>query len=264
MLKSSLSTLLIIFSFSCFGQYISPKPATGQKGFKSFIKKHLDYPITDLESKTQGTVIIKFDTDKMGNVTNYSIIQRVSRTIDSAAISLFKLIIWDPTTLDGKVSMGKSELEIKYNIKSYKKLAKRRGYTHIEIPFHPVDTSGNIYTLKQLDETPKALLEKQYRSLGEYIYNNLAYPEAASKLALEGDVELMFIIETNGLPSNIVATRHLGGGCTEEAIRIVETINWFPGITDSTAVRTKYNMKIAFKKGESKDAYIPNQQGSGI
>lgn len=264
MLKSLFSILLVIFSFSCFGQSSTIKPVTGQKEYKSFIKKHIDYPRTDIKSKTQGTVIIEFSTDKMGNVTNYSIIQKVSRTIDSAAVSLFRMVLWEPTIVDGKPSKGKSEIDIKYNLKSFNKLTKRRGYVHIEFPYTPIDTSVIIYSLKQLDTPPVATLEKRYRSLGEYIYNNISYPEAASKLALEGDVELMFIIETNGLPSNIVATKHLGGGCTEEAIRIVETINWLPGIIDSTAVRTKYNMKIVFKKGESKDTHIPNQQGSGI
>ncbi len=260
-----ISTLLLcgLFTFS-FAQNTEPKPVSGNKVFKNFIKTHMDYPEKDLQNKTQGTVKIMFYTDKLGNVINYHLVQKVSPEIDSSAISIFKLILWDPATKDGKAILGKSEFELKYNPKAFLKLAKRRGYKHIIIPHTPIDNSGIIYTLKQTEKPPKAIFNAQYTSISDYIYSRISYPEAASKLGLTGDVELMFVIETNGLPSNIVVKKHLGGGCTEEAIGIIESIKWHPGIIDNKAVRTSYNLTIYFKKGESKDGHIPNQQGSGI
>ncbi len=245
-------------------QYIESKPAIGQKALKSMVKTFLDYPANDLKSKTQGTVKIEFTTDKTGTVTDYNIVQNVSKAIDSSALSLFRLIIWDPATSDGKPVAGKSDFEIKYNTKSFEKLAKRRGYKHIKQIHNPFDTSYTIYNIKQVTELPYPLLPKGYKTLPDYIYSQLVYPEAAMKLGLAGEVELMFIIETNGLPSNIITKKHLGGGCTEEAIRILEGIKWYPGLLNDSAVRTSYNLTIGFKQGENKDDHIPNQQGTGI
>ncbi|NQU32503.1 MAG: energy transducer TonB, partial [Bacteroidetes bacterium] len=165
---------------------------------------------------------------------------------------------------NGKPTTGTSEFEIKYNPKTFLKLTKRRGYKHIVLPHTPVDSSGIIYTPKQTNAPPTPILDPQYSSILDFIYSKLKYPEAASKLGLTGDVEIMFVVETNGLPSNIVAIRTLGGGCTEEAVGIIETMKWYPGIINNEAVRTSYNITITFKKSDGKDGHIPNQQGTGI
>ncbi|MFK5854654.1 MAG: energy transducer TonB [Bacteroidota bacterium] len=256
--------LTTMFSFSAISQHIEPKPIMGQKVFKQFIKTHIDYPEKDYQLKIQGTVVIEFTVDPLGNVTNYSISQHVSDAIDSVAIVIFKLVLWKPATSYGKQVKGTAEFEIKYNVKSYNKIVKRRGYNHITPPNYTIDNTGKMYSLKQLDTIPHAILPSGTKSVSSYIYKNLTYPDAAAKLALSGKVELSFIIETNGLPSNIIVTKHLGGGCTEEAIRIIETIKWQPGVLNNQAVRTQYAIPINFKKGDGRDGHIPNQQGSGI
>lgn len=236
----------------------------GQKVMKEFLNIHMDYPIKDLQSETQGTVKINFTTNESGKVTDYYIIQSVSAGIDSSALSIFKLILWAPAYSLGKPVIGKSEFKLKYNIKKFQKLSRRRGYKHIVYPVIPIDTTGTIYEIIKNDTVPKAILEPGVKSVTDLIYGKLTYPYAASRLGLNGKVELSFIIETNGLPSNIIVQKHLGGGCTEEAIKIIELIRWKPGIINGKAVRTLYKISINFKKGENKDGYIPNQQGTGI
>jgi len=256
--------LLFIFTVNGYSQHIPPKPIMSQKVYKTFIKNHIDYPNISLRQKQQGTVVIKFNTNLKGDVTHYEIVNSISEELDSAAISIFKLLIWTPATSLGKPIAGTSEFQIKYNIKSFNKNAKKRGYYHIPLPITLTDTSCKIYTLKQLDTIPKAIMPSGTGSLQMYIYNNLTYPDAASKLALSGEVEISFIIEINGLPSNIVPLKYLGGGCTEEAIRIIESISWQPGLIYNKAVRTYKTITINFQKNENRDGHIPNQQGSGI
>ncbi len=217
-----------------------------------------------MKTKIQGTVTIEFITDKIGDVSEYKIKNSVSPDIDTAAIHLFKMLLWNSATSDGIPVIGKTDIDIKYNVKNYLKISRKRGYNHIQAPHDKIDTSYIIYNLSQIKTLPKPILPNGNKYLQSYIYSNLNYPDAASKLGLEGDVELMFIIETNGLTSNIETIKYLGGGCTEEAIRILETINWYPALIDDIAVRSKYNMKISFKKGDAKDSHIPNQSGSGI
>lgn len=255
---------LIILSNSCFAQYTEPKPIMGQKALKTFLKYHMDYPQDELKNNTQGIVVIKFTTDKNGKVIDYYLINSISPKLDSSALSLFKLILWSPATSLGKTVIGSSNFELKFNIKSFQKLSRKRGYKHITLPFTPVDTSMTIYNLKQVDIIPKAVLEPGPASVSEYIYSKLTYPEAALRLGIEGEVKVSFIIETNGFPSNIVTEKHLGAGCTEETIKIIETLSWVPGIKNNEAVRTYYNISVHFKKDGKRGGHIPNQQGSGI
>ncbi|MEP7169159.1 MAG: rhomboid family intramembrane serine protease [Bacteroidota bacterium] len=60
------------------------------------------------------------------------------------------------------------------------------------------------------------------KSYGEYLENNLAYPEHAASERIEGDILVDVTIDTSG---NIVAVKNLnklGFGCEEEAIRLVK------------------------------------------
>jgi protein TonB len=94
---------------------------------------------------------------------------------------------------------------------------------------------------------------------------NLKYPEEAFRQNISGEVVLSFIVETNGLISHIIPEKPLGGGCTQEAIRIVELLKWMPGIKNNMAVRSKTNMKIIFKLAENQDLrYVPSGQNQGI
>jgi protein TonB len=133
------------------------------------------------------------------------------------------------------------------------------------LPFEPVSSSLTIYTVKELDKAPEALLDSTYKSAQEFITQNLVLPEAALKLNLIGYVKLRFVIEPNGLPSNLMVIEPLGGGCTEEAIRIVQLLKWFPGIKNQEAVRTCYNLSFKFDPAdEIKSKVIPNQSNTGI
>jgi hypothetical protein len=119
--------------------------------------------------------------------------------------------------------------------------------------------------MKSLEAPPRAILDSNYTSVHEYIRANLLFPEAAQKLNIEGEVKLRFVVEITGLPSNISILQPVGGGCTEEAIRILKLIRWMPGIVDGKGVRTCYYLNIRFDAAEElKNKYIPNQNTSGI
>jgi TonB family protein len=232
---------------------------------KEFMNKHIQYPRAALKRGEQGTVRITFETDRKGKVIKRSVSQSVSPTVDSAALSLFDLILWEPATYYGKPKNGNGEFKIKYNISKYQSLVKKRGYDIYELPYFPVDSSLEVFGIKDLDKTPDAILDSNYKSIPEFIGNNLEFPDAAAKLNIEGDVKLKFVIEANGLPSNITVMQTVGGGCTEEAIRILNLIEWMPGVHENMAVRTCYYLTIHFDAAEElKNKYIPNQTSSGI
>ncbi len=254
----------IAISSICHGQYIEPQPLIGNNSLKTMIKNHMEYPPQDLLEKRGGTIMIEFETDIEGKVIKYRVVESISPKIDSSAISLFEKIIWKPATYDLLPVKGNRTFSIKYNPKQYTRLVKKRGYDLIDLPHLPLDSSNTIYSFKQLDVPPRPVFSSPETTLNSFIYSKLVYPEAALKTGIEGEVVLDFIIEKNGLPSNINAVEHLGGGCTGEAIRLIESISWYPGLVNGKAVRSNNVIKINFNKSDSKDNYIPNQQGSGI
>ena len=83
--------------------------------------------------------------------------------------------------------------------------------------------------------------------LQEYLANNINYPQQARENGIEGRVFVNFIVEPNGSLSNIQITKSLGGGCDEEALRVVNTMpKWNPGKQNGKPVRVSYIMPIKF------------------
>lgn len=257
---------LIFFIPGINGQGFEPVQTRMPKNLvRDFVKMHMQYPETALKNNEQGTVNIAFDLNKDGKVTSKEFTKTVSPSIDSAAEKLFSLILWEPAKYMGRPIDGSGNFKVKYNIRHYESLVKKRGYDAFNYPFQPVSASMKIYTVKELDKSPVAVIDSGYQSVQEFIVSNLTIPEAAIKLHLTGVVKLRFVIEKNGLPSNIMVEEPLGGGCTEEAIRITELIRWIPGIKDDEAVRTCYNLSFTFNpSNEIKSKHIPNQSNPGI
>lgn len=87
------------------------------------------------------------------------------------------------------------------------------------------------------------------KSLYAYLGENIKYPRIAIYKKLEGSVHLQFIVERDGSVSNIVILRdEVGGGCAEEAIRVVENMpKWTPGKQMGKNVRVKFTLPIHFE-----------------
>jgi len=86
-------------------------------------------------------------------------------------------------------------------------------------------------------------IEKLYKFLG----NEIRYPPLAKEANIQGRVFINFVIETDGSITNIVVLRGIGGGCDEEAIRIVKSMpKWTPGKQRGTPVRVSFNLPVKF------------------
>lgn len=89
-------------------------------------------------------------------------------------------------------------------------------------------------------------------SLYAFIGRNIKYPEAAKKNKIEGRVFVTFVIEKDGQVSNAKILRDIGGGCGEEAIRVVKNMpKWKPGTQRGNPVRVQFNLPIMFQLEKS-------------
>lgn len=98
-------------------------------------------------------------------------------------------------------------------------------------------------------EERKACAQKK---LLEFIYYKVRYPTIASENGVEGTVVVSFVVEKNGSISNIKLLRNIGGGCGEEAVRVVkmmqaQPVRWSPGKMYGEPVRVQFILPVTFK-----------------
>ena len=84
-------------------------------------------------------------------------------------------------------------------------------------------------------------------ALYEYLNDNIRYPIVALESGISGRVYVQFVVEKDGSVSDVKVLRGIGGGCDEEAIRVVEKMpKWNPGKQRGRAVRVLYMVPINF------------------
>jgi protein TonB len=84
----------------------------------------------------------------------------------------------------------------------------------------------------------------------QYLAKNLKYPTQARRMGIEGTVIVVFVINVDGSIQDVEVLRGIGGGCDEEAVKVVsEAPKWEPGKQRGRAVRTRMRLPIRFKLG---------------
>lgn len=84
--------------------------------------------------------------------------------------------------------------------------------------------------------------------LMEYVAKNIKYPQIARETGIQGRVFVGFVVEPDGSVSNVKVLRGIGGGCDEEAMRVVKSMpKWKPGKQRGKAVRVSYMLPVNFK-----------------
>ena len=81
----------------------------------------------------------------------------------------------------------------------------------------------------------------------EYLRDNIVYPKLAKESGIQGTVYVSFVVEADGRITNVIVLKGIGGGCDEEAVRVVKNMpNWEPGTQRGKKVRTQFNMPFRF------------------
>jgi periplasmic protein TonB len=84
-------------------------------------------------------------------------------------------------------------------------------------------------------------------ALMKYLGNNIKYPAIAKDAGIQGTVFVTFVVDEGGNVKDVRVLRSIGGGCDEEAIRVVQSMpKWSPGKQRGKAVKVQYNLPIRF------------------
>jgi TonB family protein len=255
--------LISFFNYTLNAQNITqPQPYGGNRLMKEFVREEMVYPEKALKESMEGTVVVSFNVNADGKTGDFKIATSASDELDKEAIRICRYILWYPATDLGRPVAYRHSLEIKFDIKKYENIVKSRGYDKINFPYTPIDTGNIVYKISDISVPPKPVFTSKDFNLSSFISNNLHYPETAFKQNISGLVRLKFVVEPSGRISNLLTEKTVGGGCTEEAIRVVKMIRWYPGIKNDVAVRSWMTLDITFdiaKKSVSGTIPAPGQ-----
>ncbi len=80
-----------------------------------------------------------------------------------------------------------------------------------------------------------------------FLRENLIYPKEAKEGGIEGIVYVQFVIEKDGSIVDVEVLKGIGGGCDEEAVRVIKMMpKWKPGKQGGKEVRTRFTIPLKF------------------
>lgn len=84
-------------------------------------------------------------------------------------------------------------------------------------------------------------------ALFKFISENIKYPAIARENGISGPVYVQFVVSKSGEISKAKVVRGIGGGCNEEALRVVNMMpKWNPGKHNGRAVPVTFTLPIKF------------------
>lgn len=107
----------------------------------------------------------------------------------------------------------------------------------------PSSSTDKVYDYSLVDVVPE--FPGGQRELSKYLSGNLKYPATAKQNNIDGKVYLSFIVEKDGQLTDIRVKQGIGGGCDEEAVRLLRNSpRWKPGVLKEMPVRTFYVLPV--------------------
>jgi protein TonB len=80
-----------------------------------------------------------------------------------------------------------------------------------------------------------------------FLRANIRYPAASVKSGIQGEVIILFIVETDGSISNVSVNKGIGIECDAEAVRVIKNMpRWAPGRRNGKSVKVLVKQKIIF------------------
>jgi len=104
------------------------------------------------------------------------------------------------------------------------------------------------------DQQPYKMVDKMPSYPGgdeariKFMLENIKYPAEAMKKNVQGKVFVKYIVRSDGSITDAKILRGIGGGCDEEAIRVIKLMpKWNPGMDKGKPVDVEFVMPINFK-----------------
>jgi TonB family protein len=195
------------------------------EAMQKYLRDNVHYPQSAIDRNVQGRVMVAFVVTRTGDISQVSVVKGLDPELDSEAVRAVQAMPkWEPAALKGQ----------KVNV-----------YYKVPIVFKLMGDSLH----KTLAQNTMPQFKGGNNALLNYLRDNVRYPEEAIERKIQGSIIVEFVIDEKGNVSDVKSLRGLEGGCTEEALRVIENTSgkWEPGTKDGKPVRTSIKIPVSFR-----------------
>ena len=119
-------------------------------------------------------------------------------------------------------------------------------YNSVLAPEPEPEPADIIFNFVEEFATPKGGNQAFYK----HVSDNIKYPPQARRTGIEGKVFVQFVICKDGSVCDVKVVKGIGGGCDEEAVRVVQSAPaWNPGKQRGKPVKQRFTFPVVFKLG---------------
>jgi len=204
--------------------YVEQMPIAGYD-YQDYLSKHIVYPDSARKNNITGKVVIKFVVNEDGHISDCSVVRGVGWGLDEEALRVVRTFpAWKPGKQNGKGVKVYFTLPINFALQD------NDATTHRPVTMYP-------------EQAPVPGFD-----MNDYVGKNLHYPNAAKEAGIEGRVLIKFVVYEDGTMADFQVVRGIGGGCDEEALRVLKNMPpWKPGMQGGQPVSVYFTQPVVFK-----------------
>ena len=227
----------------------NPEFKGGYPAMLTFLKDNIHYPEVAAKEGIQGTVFVQFVISKYGRISDVKILRGIGGGCDEEAVRVVKIMPdWTPGRNDGKDVPVMFQIPVKFQLGTSSNIVKTNPEKQQVKPI--VDKNGDPVHMT-VEQNPEFL--GGYDGMLKFLKDKLTYPTLAQQSGIQGTVFVQFIVTKTGEISNVRILRGIGGGCDEEAVRIVKNMpKWIPGRQNGEAVSVMFQIPVKFQLAANK------------
>ncbi|MCC2548389.1 energy transducer TonB [Hymenobacter sp. BT175] len=214
-------------------------PVGGVEAYGKYLADNQQYPTAALRAGKQGTVPVTFVVEKNGGISNVAVVTPVDPALDAEAVRLIKGgPKWTPAEHKGGKVRQRVTVPISFEI------PKEAGSTATAAP----SATGDAPVTQTVAPDEPARPVGGTDAFFAWIQDHMKYPPMARQKKIEGRVTMEFIVQKDGSLTDIKALNKLGGGCEEEAVRLIKAApKWTPARYKGQPMKQKMVLPVLFQ-----------------
>ena len=241
-----------------------PEFPGGTDALMKYVVSNIKYPQDAIDEGKSGRVFVSFIVERDGYVSNVKVKKGICESIDKEAVRVISSMPrWYAGMHKGEPVRVSYMMPIKFEARDL------TGDSETDAAMVRMeDENGHSYHIDRSVETTKTKMQPDEngvyqiveempsfpggeQALIDYVSKNVVYPQEARDKEISGRVFVSFVVEKDGSVNEVKVMRGIGGGCDEEAVRVIKSMpKWKPGKQEGKPVRVSYMMPINFKLTE--------------
>lgn len=187
------------------------------------IAARLMYPEEARLNGIEGRVFLQFVVDEHGVPSDIAVIRGIGGGCDEAAVEAIRASRFAPGMQQGVPVPVRMSLPIAFRLTL------------------PPATPPAPEVYEVVDQMPEVI------GGIEALQRRIRYPDEARRAGTRGRVFVQFVVDEQGIPTDIQVVRGIGDGCDEAAVGAVALSRFTPGRLNGRPVRVRMSLPVTFR-----------------